>query len=164
MNEARAPATCRTETGCACVSHLGTPADRVASLRQLLAAEPEPVVAVTHLLRLCRDEHPTLWEHHADARCRTRVRDLIAPVALALPDAGVAASIPPAARERLAAALTADRNIPPVVFAHALAELIDARTGTASSAGSANAARTAPLRATRSLSATLTLAALRISR
>ena len=126
---AQTSATCPAENGCACVPHLSTPADRVASLQQLLGAEPEPVVAVTHLLRLCRDEHPTLWERHADARCRTRVGDLIAPVALALPDPGVATSIPPAARERLAAALTSDPDIPPVVIAHALAELIDARFG-----------------------------------
>ena len=87
------------------------------------------MVTVTHLLRLCRDEHPTLWEHHADPRCRTRVARLVADVATALPDPGTARSIPPPAGDRLAGALTSDPDIPAVVIAHALAELIDVHFG-----------------------------------
>lgn len=108
---------------------LAAPADRIASLQALLAAEPEPVVALTHLLRLCRDEHPTLWEHHADPRCRARVQGRIADVAAVLPPPGTAPSIAPPARDRIATALTCDPDVPAVVMAHALAELIDTHYG-----------------------------------
>ena len=120
---------CEPATGCACVPNLLAPGDRVASLRAVLAAESEPVVVLTHLLRMCRDEHPTLWEHHADPRCRARVERRIADVATALPDPGTVKSIAPPARDRIATALTCDPDVPAVVMAHALAELIDSHYG-----------------------------------
>ena len=108
---------------------LAAPADRIAVLRTLLAAEPEPVVALTHLLRLCRDEHPTLWEHHADRRRRARVERRISDITALLPEPGTAPSISPRARAGIAQALTSDPDVPAVVMAHALAELIDAHFG-----------------------------------
>jgi 8-oxo-dGTP pyrophosphatase MutT (NUDIX family) len=121
--------SCAAETGCACVPQLTTPADRIAALQTLLAAEHEPVVALTQLLRLCRDEHPTLWEHHADPRCRARVEQCITEVAALLPEPGAAPSISIPARAGIAQALTSDPDVPAVVMAHALAELIDAHYG-----------------------------------
>lgn len=84
---------------------------------------------LTHLLRLCREEHPTLWEHHADPRCRARADELVAPVAAVLPAPGTDRAIPTAAGVRMAAALTSDADVPPVVIAHALAELVDRHFG-----------------------------------
>ena len=117
------------DSGCACVPPLAPPEQRLESLQALLTAETEPVVLLTHLLRMCRDEHRTLWEHHADPRCRARAQQLIAPVAAVLPKPGTDRSIPPAASVRMAAALTSDPDVPPVVIAHTLAELIDRHYG-----------------------------------
>ena len=118
-----------SDTGCACVPHLTAPADRVASLQTLLVDEHEPIVVLTHLLRLCRDEHRTLWEHHSDPRCRSRVAQRIAGVARFLANSSGDRSIPPAAGELMAGALSSDPEIPAVVMAHALAELIDTSYG-----------------------------------
>ena len=115
--------------GCGCVASLTSPSDRVATLQVALDAESTPVVAVTHLLRLCRDEHSTLWEHQGDLACRERVASIVAGVAAALPAAGAASTIPRAACRSLAAALTADPEVPPAVVAHELADLLDVRYG-----------------------------------
>lgn len=122
-------AASRSDPGCACVPPLTPPADQVASLQQVVGSEAEPMVSLTQLLRLCRDEHATLWEHHADPRCRARVGTLLARVADALAQPGTASTLAPEARQALSAALTADSAIPPVVVAHALAEVLDARYG-----------------------------------
>ena len=121
--------SCVADAGCTCVPSLVAPAQQLASLQTVLENETEPVAAITPLLRLCRDEHPTLWEHHADSRCRTRVDRLIAAVAGTLPTPGTARSIAPLARARIAAALTSHPAVPPVVMAHALAELLDTHYG-----------------------------------
>jgi len=115
--------------GCTCVPGLTPPDERVAALRAVLESEPEPLVSLTHLLRLCRDEHATLWEHHADPRCRARVEALVARVAHALPAPGAESQLAPAARRAVADSLTAAAGVPPVVIAHALAELLDVRFG-----------------------------------
>lgn len=120
---------CTPAPGCACVPDLRAPADYIDSLRRVLAGEPEPVVVVTHLLRLCRDEHPTLWEHHADPRCRGRVQRRIAEFGAILPAPGTATAVASSVRARLASALTSDPDVPAVVMAHALAELIDTHYG-----------------------------------
>ena len=115
--------------GCSCVPPLTPPVHRIATLQQLLASEVEPMVSLTQLLRLCRDEHATLWEHNADPRCRDRVAMLLTHVAGAMPEPGTASSVGPKARQAVSAALTANEAVPPVVVAHALAELLDARYG-----------------------------------
>ena len=98
-------------------------------LQQLLRSEIEPMVSLTHLLRLCRDEHATLWEHQGDPRRRERVATLLTRVARTLPEPRVASTIGAEARLALSAALTTNSTIPPVVVAHSLAELLDARYG-----------------------------------
>ena len=127
-DDRRRAASC-TDPGCACVPPLTPPAERVATLQQVISSELEPMVSLTHLLRLCRDEHATLWEHRADPRCRARVATLLTRPAEALPGPGTASTVTPEARQALAAALTANAAIPPVVVAHALAEVLDARYG-----------------------------------
>ena len=39
-----------------CVARLSSPADRMSALRAAVEEEPEPLVALTHLLHLCRDD------------------------------------------------------------------------------------------------------------
>lgn len=113
------------ESACSCVPPLVAPLDRLATLRDAIAAEAEPVVSLTQLLRLCRDEHPTLWEHNADPRCRARVATLLGSVAQALPAPGTQSVLTLPARQALAAALAPNARVPAVVVAHALAELLD---------------------------------------
>ena len=117
------------EVGCGCVPPLTGRADTISALRQAIATEVEPVVTLTHLLRLCRDEHPTLFEHHGDPRCRARVDRIVERVTRVLPESGSESSVSVAARQALADALAANDDIPTVVVAHALAELIDGRYG-----------------------------------
>jgi 8-oxo-dGTP pyrophosphatase MutT (NUDIX family) len=119
----------RTSGACSCVAPLTPPADRLAALRDVLATEAEPLVGLTHLLRLCRDEHPTLWEHHADPRCRARIATLLSRVVEALPDPGTESVVAPRVREALAAALTPIPDTPAVAVAHAIAELLDTHYG-----------------------------------
>jgi hypothetical protein len=45
---------------------LSTTEARLGAVREAVAAEAEPLVTLTHLLRLCRDEHPVLWERMND--------------------------------------------------------------------------------------------------
>lgn len=123
-----ASATCADDT-CSCVAPLTAPADRLATLRDLLANEAEPLVGLTQLLRLCRDEHPTLWEHHADPRCRARIATRLASVVEALPAPGTESVVAPRVREALAAALAPIPDTPAVAVAHAIAELLDTHYG-----------------------------------
>jgi 8-oxo-dGTP pyrophosphatase MutT (NUDIX family) len=115
--------------GCSCVPPLTPPAERLATLRELLGSEVQPMVGLTHLLRLCRDEHATLWEHHADPRCRSRIESLHTRLDGSLPEPGSASTVSSGARQALSAALTTDSTVPPVVVAHALAQLLDAHYG-----------------------------------
>jgi hypothetical protein len=45
-----------------CIARLSSPTDRISAMREAIACEPEPLVTLTHLLHLCRDDHRTLWE------------------------------------------------------------------------------------------------------
>lgn len=116
-------------SGCPCVPTLTPPEDRVEQLRVQLAAETEPLVSLTHLLRLCREEHSTLWEHHADQRNRGLVRRRAATVADELAPVGSSSTLSARARRALAAAISTEQGVPAVVMAHAVAELLDERYG-----------------------------------
>lgn len=115
---------------CACVPALTSPSDQLSALQTVVATETAPVVTVTQLLRLCRDEHRTLWEHHADPRCRARIAARMAAVSGDLAAPGTDSTLDDKARSALAGALARDPDGPPiVVVAHALAELIDTHYG-----------------------------------
>lgn len=126
---AEAGCACGPGPAPACVADLTTPADRVAALRELVAAETEPLVTVTQLLRLCRDEHPVLWERIDDPVCCRRVDRVLDQLSRILPDAGAAAELSPEVRRALAAALEPVDDTPVVVVARALAELLDTSYG-----------------------------------
>lgn len=111
-----------------CVASLSSPADRLAALRRAIEIEPEPLVTLTHLLQLCRDEHPVLWEQVGDPAGRARLGDLVAEVA-ELVGSRPASMLEGPVREAMAAALDPERAVPPVVVAYALAQLLDDRCG-----------------------------------
>ena len=124
-----APCASEGESCAPCVAQLSLPDDRIAAMLAALGHEPEPVVTLTHLLHLCRDEHRVLWERSGDPRSTRRVTALVNEVAEDLPAPGTEAVLEPPVRRALVAALEPADDIPPVLIARALAELIDERYG-----------------------------------
>lgn len=112
-----------------CVAGLTTPADRLAALRTLVLNEREPLVTITHLLRLCRDEHPVLWSRMDDPACCGRVDRMLGELSALLPPPGLADHLTGDVRDALADALQPVSDTPVVVVARALAELLDDRYG-----------------------------------
>lgn len=126
---AEAGCACEPGPAPACVAGLATPADRLAALREVIAAETEPLATVTRLLRLCRDDHPVLWERIDDPVCCRRVDRVLDELSGVLPAPATAAELSTDVRRALAAALTPVDDTPAVVMARALAELVDTRYG-----------------------------------
>ncbi|MCY0906406.1 NUDIX domain-containing protein [Arthrobacter sp. H14-L1] len=119
-----------TMTACApCVARPLPLPQRVAAIQAAIVAEAEPLITLTHLLLLCRDEHPVLWERVNDPGCRTQVELIVADVLPVLAAASTVPVLDLQVRGALAAALTAAEDLPAVVVAHALAELLDERYG-----------------------------------
>ncbi len=112
-----------------CVARPTALPDRVAAIQAAIGAETEPLVTLTHLLQLCRDEHPVLWERLNDPASRAQVALIVSDVLAVLPPALTTSVLDPRVRHALAAALTADDDVPAVVVARALAELLDASYG-----------------------------------
>ena len=122
-----APCASEGESCAPCVAQLSQPADRIAAILAAIAEEPEPVVTLTHLLHLCRDEHRLLWERSGDPRTAPKVTALLNEVIDKLPAPGTTAVLKPPVRRALVAALEQADDIPPVLVARALAKLIDER-------------------------------------
>ena len=112
-----------------CVAGLGTPDDRLTALQNAVAHEPEPLVTLTHLLRLCRDEHPVLWSRMDDPACCSRVDRLVGELSSLLPAPGAAEHLSPQVRTAVSEALHPVDDTPVVVVARALAVLLDDRYG-----------------------------------
>jgi len=108
-----------------CVAKLTSPADRLAALIAVIAAEAEPVVTLTHLLRLCRDEHAVLWERVGDPEWEDQVTQATSCVAEHLRAADAAPTLDRTMRALLTASFNSAAGVPPVVIAHALAQLLD---------------------------------------
>lgn len=108
-----------------CVARLHSPAERLEALRTRILEETDPLVTVTHLLHLCRDEHQVLWEQAADPQVRALVDSILGParsMAASHPaDAGLAAPL----RRALARALAPGNGVAAVMIAHAAAQLLD---------------------------------------
>ena len=94
-------------------------------MQAAIGAETEPLVTLTHLLQLCRDEHPVLWERLNDPASGDKVAVIASDVRAVLPAALSTSVLDPRVRGALSAALTADDDVPAVVVARALAELLD---------------------------------------
>ena len=112
-----------------CVAQLIPAGARVTALQAALMEEPEPLVALTHLLHLCRDEHRALRESTSSPTSRSRVASTLVALADVLPPPGTARVLDPTVRRGLAAALEPAAGVPPVAVARALAELLDSRYG-----------------------------------
>ncbi|NOJ60946.1 carbon-nitrogen hydrolase family protein [Arthrobacter sp. 260] len=100
---------------------------RVASIQAAIAAETEPLVTLTHLLQLCRDEHRVLQERMQDPDCRARAVLIATGVRSTLPPVLTELELGPEVRSALAAALTDGDDLPAVAVARLLAELLDER-------------------------------------
>ena len=120
-----APCAPEGEACAPCVARLAVPADRMAALLAALTHETEPIVTLTHLLHLCRDEHRVLWERSGDLHVASMVMALVSEVADTLPPPGTGTVLEPPVRRALVTALERAGNVPPVLIARALAELID---------------------------------------
>lgn len=122
-----APWALEGEACAPCVAQLAAPADRMAAMLTALAHETEPVVTLTHLLHLCRDEHRILRERTGDPHTAGVVASLASKLAGKLPAPGTTTVLEPPVREALVAALEQADGISPVLIARALAGLIDER-------------------------------------
>lgn len=111
-----------------CVARPSPLPERIKAVQAAIEAESEPLVTLTHLLQLCRDEHPVLREQLGIPGRHTRVAAMVADLVPALSTAATAA-LEPAERRAIAAALTVDPTLPAVLVARALAELLDVRYG-----------------------------------
>gem|GEM_PF-1171077 len=121
----------RAESAMACAPCVARPSplpERVAAMASAIEAEVEPLVTLTHLLQLCRDEHAVLWERVNDPDAHgDRLAETLADLRSVLPAASSVAALSPEVRRALAGALSASSGVPAVLVANALAELIDER-------------------------------------
>ena len=95
-------------------------------MREAIVHESEPVVTLTHLLHLCRDDHRALWEGTDDPHSVDRVVKLRRKLAGILPRATAAAALDPPVRRALLQSFD-DGAVAPVLIARTMAELIDER-------------------------------------
>ncbi len=108
-----------------CVARLNSPADRLAALTAFIASETEPIVTLTHLLQLCRDEHVILWERVSDADCQDQVAKILSPLNALVTATQPSPTLDGTVRALLAMSLAGTTEVPPVVIAHALAQFLD---------------------------------------
>jgi 8-oxo-dGTP pyrophosphatase MutT (NUDIX family) len=110
-----------------CVARLGSPAERMTALRAAITHESEPLVTLTHLLHLCRDEHRVLWEQVSDPANTNGLAAVLNKITTLLPKEADTGILDEPVRLALVAALKPSDQIPPVLVAHALAQLLDDR-------------------------------------
>ena len=67
-----------SSTRAPCVAQPSMPADRLTALLAAIEIETEPVVTLTNLLHLCRDEHLILHERVGDPECPDRMDEIVA--------------------------------------------------------------------------------------
>ncbi|MBV6761472.1 NUDIX domain-containing protein (plasmid) [Rhodococcus pseudokoreensis] len=108
-----------------CVAQLHSPAERLAALREAVHHEPDPLVTLTHLLHLCRDEHRVLWAQAGSPGIRATVANVLAPLRTVVGSGPAAATLDAPVRQALAEALRPVDGAAPVVIAHALAQFLD---------------------------------------
>ncbi len=110
-----------------CVAQLSSPADRFAALLTVVAAEAEPLVTLTHLLQLCRDEHMVLWERVGDSDCQDQVAATLSRLSEQVSAQPPEGTLNQTMRALLASSFDSTTDVPPVVVAHALAQFLDDR-------------------------------------
>ncbi|WP_241032055.1 MULTISPECIES: NUDIX domain-containing protein [Rhodococcus] len=107
------------------MAQLHSPAERLAALREAVHHEPDPLVTLTHLLHLCRDEHRVLWAQAGSPGIRATVANVLAPLRTVVGSGPAAATLDAPVRQALAEALRPVDGAAPVVIAHALAQFLD---------------------------------------
>lgn len=112
-----------------CVARLHSPAERLLDLQKAIGRETDPLVTVTHLLHLCRDEHRVLWEQAADPAIRAVVAKALVPVRAVAASRSAEAAVDAPMRRVLADTLVPVEGVAPVVIAHALAQVLDEHYG-----------------------------------
>ena len=108
-----------------CVAQLNSPADRLVALLAVIAIETEPLVTLTHLLQLCRDEHMTLWERVSDPDCQDQVAQTLTRLGGRRSEVQAAQALDSTMRTLLTESFNSTTGVPPVVIAHALAQFLD---------------------------------------
>ncbi|WKX01820.1 hypothetical protein Q3O43_28020 (plasmid) [Rhodococcus aetherivorans] len=112
-----------------CVAQLHSPAEELAALRAAIEHEPDPLVTLTHLLHLCRDEHPVLWEQAGNPAIQATVTQMLEPLHVLVRSRPATAALDPATRRGLADALRPVEAVAPVMVARALAQFLDDHYG-----------------------------------
>ena len=112
---------------CPCVAQLNSPADRLAALLAVIATQTEPVVTLTYLLQLCRDEHMVLWERINDPECQDHITATLSRLREHHSAKERISTIDRSMRALLTASFNPTIDVPPVVLAHALAQFLDDR-------------------------------------
>ena len=112
-----------------CVARPSPLPERVAAIQAAITVATEPLVTMTHLLQLCRDEHRVLWESVNDPRCRAVAATITSEVRTVLSESAEAQVLNSEVRRRLARELTGRSDVPAVVVARVLVELLDDHFG-----------------------------------
>jgi 8-oxo-dGTP pyrophosphatase MutT (NUDIX family) len=112
-----------------CLAQLSSPRERLLALQKAILAESEPLITVTHLLRLCRDEHRVLSETRHEPESRQAVVKVIEAINDLISSEGFSTLLEVSVRRALSEALGLVPDVPVVLVAHALAELVDDRFG-----------------------------------
>lgn len=117
------------ETCSPCFAQLSSPRERLLALQAVIREESEPLITVTHLLRLCRDEHRVLWEGRGEPGNRRSLAGVIGAVddLISREDPSMLLEVP--VRRALCDALGLLPDVPVVMVARGLAELVDNRFG-----------------------------------
>ena len=111
-----------------CMPRLSSLTERVGALRSAIVVETEPLVILTYLLQLCRDEHAVLWERVNDSIYQVHLAPTLADLSRAMPTER-SHVLPPHVRHAFATALEPVNDVPAVVVAHGLAQLLDTEYG-----------------------------------
>lgn len=98
---------------------------RLDELRTTLADQTEPLLAVAALLRQCRDDYRTLWERHTEASSRERAAQVRQELSALIDQHRTSSRLEGPVRDALVRTLRPDPDVPAVVVARVLADLLD---------------------------------------
>lgn len=112
-----------------CVARLQSPAERLETLRERVLEQTDPLVTLTHLLHLCRDEHQVLWAQLTDPRIRAILTTILRPIEAIAVSRPAESTLDTPMRGALAQALIPVGGVAPVMIAHALARFVDQHYG-----------------------------------
>jgi len=112
-----------------CVARLQSPAEQLERLRERVLEQTDPLVTLTHLLHLCRDEHQVLWAQATDPQMRAMLTTILRPIEAIAVSRPAESTIDTPMRSALAEALIPVDGVAPVMIAHALARFVDEHYG-----------------------------------